>query len=109
MRASADLWRKGKHGIELRARVIPRSSKDAVEGIEATADGAALKLRVRAVPDQGKANRAVERVIAEWLGVPKTSISVSAGTASRNKTVSVAESDGIEAIIRKRIAELSGA
>ncbi|MFM9848966.1 MAG: DUF167 family protein [Hyphomicrobiaceae bacterium] len=107
MRPRADLWRRGKSGIELNARVIPRSSKDVVECVEETAKGLALRVRVRAVPDRGEANRSVERALADWLGVPRTSVTVIAGTASRAKRIGIAGSpETIEALIRDRLSEL---
>lgn len=90
MRPRADFWRRAKSGIEVNAHVIPRSSKDMVEGIADTAQGPALRVRVRAVPDRGEANRSVERVLADWLDVPRTSVTIVAGTASRRKQVAVA-------------------
>jgi uncharacterized protein YggU (UPF0235/DUF167 family) len=107
MACHPELWRKGRSGIELRARVVPRSRTDLVEGIDTTVQGAALKVRVRAVPDQGSANRAVERVVAEWLGVPKTSVTIAAGTTSRIKRVHVKGADEVEALVRQRVAALS--
>ncbi|MEQ1648106.1 MAG: DUF167 family protein, partial [Hyphomicrobiaceae bacterium] len=47
-------WRATKDGLELRVRLTPKSSRDAVEGIETTADGPALKARVTAIPEDGK-------------------------------------------------------
>ena len=48
-----------------------------------------LTVRVRAVAEKGEANRAVEAVVAGWLGVPKSSVAVTAGGRSRLKTVLV--------------------
>jgi uncharacterized protein YggU (UPF0235/DUF167 family) len=107
MRPRADLWRRGKSGIELNARVIPRSSKDVVEGVDETAQGPALRVRVRAIPDRGEANRSVERVVADWLGVPRTSVTVIAGTASRAKRIGViGDPDIVEATIKAKSVEL---
>jgi uncharacterized protein len=76
-------------GLELRVRLTPKSSRDQVEGIEQTAEGPAVKARVRAVPEDGKANAALEVVVAEWLHVPKRSVSVTSGSKSRVKTVTI--------------------
>lgn len=107
MRPRTDLWRRGKSGIEVNARIIPRSSKDRVEGVDETAQGLALRIRVRAVPDRGEANRSVERVLADWLGVPRTSVTVIAGAASRAKRIGIAgDPDIVEATIKAKSVEL---
>jgi hypothetical protein len=83
--------------VIVRVRLTPKSSADAIEGVEATADGPALKARVRAVPSDGEANAAIERLLADWLGVPKRSVSVTSGHKSRVKLLTVAgEPDVLE-------------
>ena len=47
-------------------------------------------VRVTAAPDDGKANAAVCRVVADALGIPKTSVSVVRGHTARVKTLEVA-------------------
>ena len=49
--------------------------------------GAELSVHVTAAPDGGKANAAVERVLAEALGVPKSSVRVVRGATARHKLV----------------------
>lgn len=83
-------WRIVQGGLAVRVRLTPKASRDAVEGVEVTADGPALKARVRAVPEDGAANAAVERLVATWLGVPKSSVALTAGGKSRVKTLTVA-------------------
>ena len=64
-------------------------------------------MRVRAVAEKGEANRAVERVIAEWIGVGKSSVAVAAGGKSRVKTVEIAgEPAKLAALIETQIAKL---
>jgi len=70
-------------------RLTPRSSREAVEGVEETADGPAFKARVRAVPEDGAANAALEKLVAAWLGVTKSSVRLSAGGKSRVKIFDV--------------------
>jgi uncharacterized protein len=88
--ASAPLcWRATATGLVLRVRVTPKSSRDEVAGLTGTADGPALAVRVRAVPEDGAANKAVELAVATWLGLPKSTLAVSAGTKSRVKSVTL--------------------
>jgi uncharacterized protein YggU (UPF0235/DUF167 family) len=59
------------------------------------------------VAEKGEANRAVEMAVAAWLGVPKTSVAVTAGGKSRLKTVVVAgEPSRQAALVESRIAKL---
>jgi uncharacterized protein len=94
--------------LVVRVRVTPRSSKDAVEAIEATADGPALRVRVRAVPADGEANSAVQVLLAEWLGLPKSRVMLVAGAKSRVKSFAVTgEPAGLEAILVRKSAALA--
>lgn len=91
----------------MNVRVIPRSSEDRIEGVDETTQGPVLKIRVRAIPDRGEANRSVERVVADWLGVPRTSVGIIAGTASRTKRIGIAgRPDSVEALIKDRLADV---
>lgn len=97
-------YRPTAKGVEIFIRLTPKSSRDAVEGTIETGDGRLhLKARVRAVPEDGKANAALEKLIADWLGRPRLSVSVTAGTTSRLKSI-VVEGDSAEllALIEER-------
>lgn len=72
-------------------RVTPRGGRDAIDGIEALADGrTVIKVRVRVVAEGGAANRAVIELFADTLKVPKSSVSVASGATSRLKQIAVA-------------------
>ena len=47
------------------------------------------KLRVAAVPESGKANEAVVRLLAQLLSVPAHRVEIVAGHTSRNKVVEI--------------------
>lgn len=87
-------------GVLLRVRLTPRSSRDGIDGIKPSPDGPCVGARVRAVPEDGKANTALIELLAKSIGVPKTSVSISAGAASRLKTVRVA---GDRTALEKRL------
>lgn len=87
-------WRIGGPGLLVRVRLTPKASRDAIEGLETTAEGPALKARVRAVPQDGEANAAAERLVADWLGMPRSSVSLASGGKSRVKTLAVAGDAG---------------
>lgn len=63
---------------------------DAIDGVAHLSDGrCVLKVRVRVAPEDGAANRAVEKVIARALEVPVSRVAVAAGATSRLKQVRV--------------------
>lgn len=81
-------YRTRPDGLDLFVRLTPKSSVEAIDGLQATADGAAhLAVRVRPVPEKGAANTALEKLLAERLRLPKRSVGVVAGSTSRLKTV----------------------
>ena len=85
---AADCYRTRPDGIDLFVRLTPKSSSDAIDGLREAADGSVhLAARVRAVPEKGAANAALERLLAERLDLPRRSVSVVAGGTSRLKTV----------------------
>ncbi|WP_068113207.1 DUF167 domain-containing protein [Tropicimonas marinistellae] len=67
-------------GAEIAARVTPRASRNAVEHSD---DG--LRVYVTAAPEGGKANAAVQTLLAKALGVPKSTLKLVRGGTSRNK------------------------
>lgn len=89
MTAQGRPWRRHAAGLAVRVRVTPKAQRDGIDGIEATSDGPALKVRVRAVPADGAANAAVVKLVAEWLGVAKGTATLLAGGKSRVKSVLV--------------------
>ncbi len=53
-------------------------------------DGSAvLAVRVRAVPDKGKANAAVLALLAKGLDLPRSALVLASGETARLKTVAV--------------------
>ncbi|MGB3626719.1 MAG: DUF167 family protein [Henriciella sp.] len=76
--------------MRLTVRVTPNASLDRVEGrVSDDAGRTYLKLRVRAVPENGKANRAVEKLLAKALKLPKSAVRVVTGETSRIKGVDI--------------------
>ncbi|MGV8853552.1 MAG: DUF167 family protein [Devosia sp.] len=86
----AECYRLSPQGLSLFVRVTPNAGRDAIEGVEQRDDGTAvLRLRVKAVPDKGKATAAVIVLLAKALGVPKSAITVTSGATARLKTLAV--------------------
>ena len=83
-------FRLRENGIDLFVRLTPKAALDRIDGVETAADGRShLKARVRAVPESGAANQALERMMAKALGVPGSSVAVVAGGTSRLKTLRI--------------------
>ena len=74
---------------EIEVRVRARAAADALIG---TRDGV-LQARVSAPPVDGKANRALCRMIAKRLGVAPSRVSVVRGERSRDKLVRIEGAD----------------
>ena len=71
-------------------RLTPKGGRDRVEGWTLGADGKEhLKARVSVPPHDGKANAALIALLAKTLGLPKSSIRIAAGEASRSKTIAI--------------------
>lgn len=98
-------FRQRPDGLDLFVRLTPKSSRDAVEGVGTAADGSRhLNARVRAVPQDGLANAALERLIADWIGVPRRAVVIVAGSTARLKTMRIS---GATAILAERLAALT--
>ena len=93
--------------MRLKVRLTPKSSADRIEGLVDTAGGPALAARVRAVPSDGEANSALERLVAAWLEVSTSCVALTAGGKSRIKTLEVSgEPDALIGILTRKLAEL---
>ena len=100
-------WRPNKTGARVLARVTPKSARDSIDGVMQTAEGPALKVRVRTVAQNGEANRSVENVVARWLGVAKRRVTIAQGSKARVKTLDIDGEPGeLETLIAARVATL---
>jgi uncharacterized protein (TIGR00251 family) len=67
-------------------KVVPRAANNEIVG---WLDGT-LKVRVQAPPEDGRANRALEILLAEALGLKKNAVTITSGRSSAHKRVEVA-------------------
>jgi uncharacterized protein YggU (UPF0235/DUF167 family) len=88
-RARLRPWRHGDACVVAHFRLTPKASNDAVDGLIETIDGTAFSARVRALPVDGGANKALEDLVARWLGVSKRSVSLVSGGKSRLKSLRI--------------------
>ena len=73
-------------GATFAVRVQPRARRNAVVG----QIGDALKIALTAPPIEGRANEACIEFLAEFLKVPRSSVTIAAGETSRTKVIRVA-------------------
>jgi len=74
---------------QLKVRVSPGARRPGIGGRH----GDAWKVRVAEPPENGRANEAVLRLLAETLDVPRGRLALVSGHASRDKVVSL---EGLE-------------
>ena len=67
-------------GREISVRVTPNASRDQV-----TLDGTRFVIRTTCTPEDGKANKAVTRLLAKALGVAPTRLTLLRGQTGRDK------------------------
>lgn len=69
----------------LKIRVMPGASRAKLDGWL----GEALRVRVTARPEKGKANDAVVALLADTLQISKKDISIASGASARQKAVRI--------------------
>ena len=94
-------WRLRADGLDLAVKVQPRARRPALGGL--SPDGAALKVAVAEVPEDGRANRAVCAAVARAVGVAPSAVDLLQGGGSRQKMLRIA---GDPAILVSRLEKL---
>ncbi len=82
--------------MQIRIKVLPGAACESVEWF-----GDLLKVKVRAPPDKGRANSAVEELLAERLAVPLSSVRITTGFGSPLKTVEISSIPDLAALRKK--------
>ena len=72
-----------ENGVYISLHIQPGAKREAVAGLF----GTALKIALNAPPVDGKANAALQRFLADKLGIPKKNITICSGASSRDKRV----------------------
>lgn len=75
-----DLSQYAQPGAEIAVRVTPRASRNAV-----TLEDGRIRVTVTTVPEDGKANAAVVKLLAKALGVARSRLVLIRGATSRDK------------------------
>ncbi len=74
--------RKTNEGILVNLRISPNAKKN-----EIIKDGDIIKVKITALPIDGKANKALVEFFAKNFKIPKTSIEILKGETSKEKTI----------------------
>jgi len=94
-------FRVAADGVVLMIRLTPRAARNGIDGVKPGADGPYVQARVRAVPEDGRANAALAELVADELHVPKSTVTLLSGTTSRLKSLHIA---GDAAALATRVA-----
>jgi uncharacterized protein YggU (UPF0235/DUF167 family) len=97
-------------GCALWLRLTPKGGRDALEGVEPLSDGRmVVKARVRAAPEDGRANQALIELVAKAVHRPRSSVSILSGHTGRVKKLFIA-GDGARLIdaLAKALAPKNG-
>jgi uncharacterized protein YggU (UPF0235/DUF167 family) len=81
-------WR-GAGPVLIPVRVTPGARREAIEAAAAPDGTPMLRVAVRAVAEDGRANAAVCALVAEALGLARSAVSVARGASGRQKLLRV--------------------
>lgn len=75
-----------RESLVINVKVIPRSTVSEVAG---KTENGVLRVKVHAVPEKGKANMELCRVLSEYFGVPRSNVEIVSGHTSAQKRVRI--------------------
>lgn len=80
--------------MKITIKLTPNARKNAISGWETDVCGnKILKAQVTAIPEDGKANKALIALLSKEWKIPKSAISILRGDTSRLKTLEIAISE----------------
>ncbi|MCK5777371.1 MAG: DUF167 domain-containing protein [Rhodospirillales bacterium] len=89
-------------GLDVRLRVTPKASRDAIGDLVADGQGnGVIKIAVTAVPEKGNANAAVIKLLAKAWRLRKSDMEIVQGATDRNKVLRIT-GDGREILAKLR-------
>ncbi|MCH8183371.1 MAG: DUF167 domain-containing protein [Proteobacteria bacterium] len=81
-------FQRVENGVVVSVRLTPKASCASIEGIAETPGGGhALRVKVTAAPEKGRANAALLKLLAEAWGVAPSRLSLVSGHKDRRKRV----------------------
>lgn len=95
-------------GVRLAVRLTPKAGRDGIEGLKPTADGGVeLAVKVTAVPENGKANDALLRLLAKRVKLPVSALRLVAGMTDRHKQILIGgDAAALDAALRAALFSL---
>lgn len=95
-------------GVRLAVRLTPKASANRLQAIAEDATGNRhLKVQVTALPEDGKANAALLKLLSKTFKCPKTSLSIVSGATDRTKVIAISgDAKALEATIRAVLSPL---
>ena len=82
-------WHALPDGVAVAVKVQPKSRRPGLHGAVPSADGVRLRIGVTAAAEGGRANQAACAALAEALGLASSSVRLTLGATSRQKTLHV--------------------
>ncbi|MBR4612478.1 MAG: DUF167 domain-containing protein [Kiritimatiellae bacterium] len=71
-------------GVVVSVKAVPRSSTAGIDGLYGDE---ALKVRIKAAPVEGKANKELTETLARVFGIPKSAAEIKGGATSKHKRI----------------------
>lgn len=85
--------------MKIKIYVQPNASRSEIVGLH----GDALKIKIKAPPVDGEANKEIIRFLAEFCDVPKKDIQLLHGETGRNKLIEITVESNFESEIKKKL------
>ncbi len=83
-----DMYVKSEKGLLLSLKVVPNAGSTQVKDVVKDAEGKEfLRVLVSCVPEKGKANKEVIKLLSKELKLPKSAFSIEAGETSHYKKI----------------------
>lgn len=83
---TSSLFESCENGLRFTVRVTPKAGRNKIQSVMRDADGnLLLKIAVTEVPEDGKANQAVIKLLSKSFGVAKSDIEILSGETARVK------------------------
>lgn len=87
--------------VKLKLKVVPGSAQNHLAGWL----GDAIKIKIKAQPENGKANAALEKFLAKSLGLSIKEVNICSGFTQANKIVEIDNMDKIDIYQRLQLTQ----